>query len=986
MSSLSVTDFKKFFAAIHKFEPFRWQCLLLERVMEQDWPNLIDLPTASGKTACIDVSIFALAAGVKTPRRTWFVVDRRIVVDEAFERAKKIAVALKYAVASKAQQKEIAKDADLAAVLAEVADPAADILKQVGQSLLALGGSQQTPLEVARLRGGVPRDVAWAGNPAQPAVLTSTIDQVGSRLLFRGYGIGQNAQPVHAALAGNDSLIVLDEAHLAAPFLQTVQAIEKFRDKPWAEKSALTPFKLVVMSATPPPGMNNPERFPEDHERADALNHPLLQQRMAALKPTVLAEAKTPKAAKGKSVAAVCDDELVLDAAARAAGYVAKGRRRVGVMVNRVATAQLIHKQLAESQIDAEIKLLTGRLRPLDRDALLAELTPKLRSGSREELLKPIILVTTQCLEVGADFSFEALISECASLDALRQRFGRLARLGTPADAEGTILIRKKDARPESKIDDEKPLDPIYHNAAARTWNWLTADGATSIDMGIDALSPRLKALDAEAMAKLLGPQLRAPTLLPAYLDLWSQTTDPRPAIEPDIPLFLHGVPPADEKPRVTVQVLWRNDLDLAAKDEDWADLIANLPPLPGELLQVPLRLLESLLGTYEKDAAVDADLEGLTESPPDERRKPQKQTASEAFVLWRGRKDCGRIESFSELRTDDIVVFPASSKTFEALLPEVSRSDNPRPADVDDAAYQLKHGAMRERFRTVDGKGQPTELDEDAERELRADRKDVNGNPIFNRAIIGSYGNGFYHITQRVRPQPVDAWESDEDEDAGLYDTATPDRLSLDAHTRAVRKAVDAMLNRIPALGDLAAVLQRAADLHDIGKADSRFQFILSGGRRGGTTLLAKSKTSDRPTRQQTQRLYELSLLPKGFRHELLSSQMADLLCRPKDQESTRDLELHLIGAHHGQCRPFARVVLDELPPATTCPSAYGEIAITPAQRSERPPHRLDSGVAERFWTLTRHYGWWGLAYLEAILRCADTHASKFAEEGGSR
>jgi hypothetical protein len=48
------------------------------------------LPTASGKTACIDAAILALATTARQapekrmPRRIWFVVDRRIVVDEAF--------------------------------------------------------------------------------------------------------------------------------------------------------------------------------------------------------------------------------------------------------------------------------------------------------------------------------------------------------------------------------------------------------------------------------------------------------------------------------------------------------------------------------------------------------------------------------------------------------------------------------------------------------------------------------------------------------------------------------------------------------------------------------------------------------------------------------------------------------------------------------------------------------------------------------------
>jgi CRISPR-associated endonuclease/helicase Cas3 len=51
--------------------------------------------------------------------------------------------------------------------------------------------------------------------------------------------------------------------------------------------------------------------------------------------------------------------------------------------------------------------------------------------------------------------------------------------------------------------------------------------------------------------------------------------------------------------------------------------------------------------------------------------------------------------------------------------------------------------------------------------------------------------------------------------------------------------------------------------------------------------------------------------------------------------------------------------------------------IAVTGAWRVEHPPHALDSGVAERFWQMHRRYGWWGVAFLESVLRLADQAAS---------
>src|SRR5882724_8128370 len=98
---LSIDDFRDFFYAVHACDPFPWQERLLREILQKNaWPEVLDLPTGSGKTAAIDIAVFHLALQAHEGKnrsaatRIAFVVDRRIIVDDAYERAKKLERAL----------------------------------------------------------------------------------------------------------------------------------------------------------------------------------------------------------------------------------------------------------------------------------------------------------------------------------------------------------------------------------------------------------------------------------------------------------------------------------------------------------------------------------------------------------------------------------------------------------------------------------------------------------------------------------------------------------------------------------------------------------------------------------------------------------------------------------------------------------------------------------------------------------------------------
>ena len=559
------SDFAEFFAALWDKRPFRWQKDLAMRVLEREaasgdlqgvpgvdapsgageatpssWPDAIALPTASGKTACMDVALFALAAQasrldsgqrITAPRRIFFVVDRRVIVDEAHERAHRLAAELEQA--GEGIRKAVA-----------------DNLRRIAHGA-ATGFEDERPLAVHVLRGGMYRSEAWARNPLQPTIVASTVDQIGSRLLFRAYGRGPGTWPVYAGLAANDSLVLLDEAHCAQPFLQTLRAVGRYRT--WAHEPLGRCFHPVVMSATPPPGCNDVFRDASDEGRDPS--HPLGRRQLAG-KPAALQ--RVPNAKGDDTVV-----ELSKALAKSARALLGDGREAIVVFANRVVTARETYRQLREKE-DAEAILLTGRMRPVDKNAVagrLRDLGLHSDQAAGRRLERPVIVVATQTLEVGADLDFDGLVTECASLDALRQRFGRLNRTGRNIESRAEILVRAEQAKPARGAK----KDPVYGEALTRTWKWLgdheNEDG--EVDFGIAHLDRLLAEADSHrtargaaarcALAELDAPSADAPVMLPAHVDCWAQTA-PEPQPSPDVSHFLRG--PRESVP--DVQVCWR--------------------------------------------------------------------------------------------------------------------------------------------------------------------------------------------------------------------------------------------------------------------------------------------------------------------------------------------------------------------------------------------------------------------------------------------
>jgi CRISPR-associated endonuclease/helicase Cas3 len=1011
VASLTPDDFAEFFRAVHSTEKetralFDWQKRLAKQVLaERNWPDVIRVPTGCGKTSVLDLAVFELAlqaswkADERTaPRRICFVIDRRLVVDEVTDHAQRILRAVLRG----------AEDSDFA-----------PIVKTVTQQLAGLAPSGGQPLRLVRLRGGVYRDDGWAADPLTPTIIVSTVDQIGSRLLFRGYGVSQRNLPVHAGLLAFDTRILLDEAHLSAVFADTLDSVRYYQAL--AEASPLPEGRLLTvtrMSATIGSSDRSFDLSPEDR------NDTRLKPRLEASKRAILVPVKVepitkklreeqPRKARdqGRQNRLALANEIVTQARRYADGEAAQPRapRVIGVVVNRVATARHVFEQL--QKVDgSKALLLTGRIRPFDRDLLLDEWLPRIRAGREQEPEETLFVVATQTVEVGANLDFDALVTEAAPLDALRQRFGRLDRLGKRhergAPSPACIVIRSDHAK---SSDD----DPIYGSAIADTWERLSSKdvaltmgkGAAKqqvVDFGINSLDGKVPK-DSDVLRPMLAQIAETPILFPAHLDAWTQT-NPRPDPDPDVAPFLHGRAdaPAD------VLVVWRADLD-PDRTPSWRAIVSAMPPVTREALPVPIYEARAWL-RHAAEADV-ADVEG-TQAEPDEQSTAGRR--DERRVLrWRGRDDA-RVVGLEDLRPGDTIVVPAryggsdrfgwnpycrdavediAERCLAQLVasypgdafrrPKMRLRLHPSLLPHADAATR---GHLRALLRAVIGAASSEGRDAwVATSRLLESIPPLVNDPHVRAAIEAMRGQrcrlmryaedeGVVAVASVAidMPQTLPGVEQEEDEPEGDEASFTGRKVPLDEHLKSVGGTAGDFASAGGLPDGLIKTIELAGLWHDQGKRDWRFQAWLRGSELQALAEerdpIAKSGRDPSQWQPSTDFGY-----PRGARHEFVSVRLFEQASSAVADGINLELARFLIGTHHGFGRPFAPVVQDNSPVEVRVTFGGRELVVS----SDHRFHRLDGGWTDLFWSLIRRFGWWGLAYLEALLITADRTVS---------
>lgn len=747
-------DFDARFRLVTGRAPFPWQRALYERFVDNKLPERVILPTGLGKTSIVALWLLALAAHAPMPKRLVYVVNRRTVVDQTTREVERLQ-----------------KHAE------------------------ALGLAQG--LAVSTLRGQHVDNRAWSADPSRPAVICGTVDMIGSRLLFSGYGAGFKTRPLLAGFLGQDSLIVHDEAHLEPAFQSLLESVRAAQGQ--TADGGPRRMRLIELTATSRGGAADEFGLGADDEQ-----NPAVMERIGARKKLTL----YPHGPK----------DLVEGVCARALEY-RESNAAILVFLQTVDAAGKVTEALKKANL--QVRMLAGTMRGKERDQLV-DSDPVFQrfipEGDRKPEAATVYLVSTSAGEVGVNISADHLISDLTPFDSMAQRFGRVNRFGLRSDTEVSVFHPEPGAMDASN----------WEQARART---------LAILEGLKGdVSPRsLARIDAEARKNAFTPAPQILKVSEMQFDAWTLTSirqdlPGRPSVEP----YLHGV--AEWEPPQT-KVAWRDEVDLILLDTPLGkrllpsadDLLADYPLKPHELLtDSTTRVVSTLLDAVDRhppdwdppiwvvtEFGVEAKASLRAFVAGDKKRLEQRLANTTLLLSPRFLPPDGgflRASPRDEGATGDVSALEPATNSPDALRRYRVLSAVPNPA---------QDPGMR-RIRSIDLR----EEDENAE---AADDEDAS-------------------------PRYWNWYESARSAD-GEGSRSTSQRVTLDVHLRDVARAAERICSTLN-LGELAQLVVKAGALHDVGKRRRVWQ--LSIGNATCPPFLAKSGPEGKP-REGTKYRHEL-------------------------------------------------------------------------------------------------------------------------------
>lgn len=961
--SENTIDFDPAFESLAGHAPFPWQ-----RRLFRDWlsksklPPAIDVPTGLGKTAVMAIWLLARAGGARLPRRLVYVVDRRAVVDQATRVAE-----------------------DLRRNLRNRDRP------DLGPVRRGLGLAGR-PLPISTLRGQHVDNRDWLDDPAGPAIVVGTVDMIGSRLLFEGYGVSRRMRPFQAGLLGCDTLVLLDEAHLARPFERLLRAIEKGQRSPSADDvgsdvgrfagsrvsdEVPPPFRVLPLSATLSSASGSDEPFTlrkggEGDDPDDDWADKTARQRLDASKTLTVEDA-----APGSSI-----EDALAERAWRLAQEMAEAPGqaiRTLIYCDKRTAAEKVADDLRRRAKEADSKpaviLFVGGRRVHEREEAAKELQDHglIASSGDQRPDAPVFLVATSAGEVGVDLDADHMVCDLVAWERMVQRLGRVNRRGH--GAARVLVIDQGPPEKKSAADD----DIARRHLAVRALLAELPPAESGRQAGPAALAQlgetasRREQIDGASTRMPLYPALTRPVV-----DAWSMTSLREHSGRPEVGPWLRGW--VDDEPRTTT-VVWRRWLPVCSTGERTEALngkaveaffeaapVQSSERLESETWRVvdwlrkrARKLVKTLDGATREpdaDASMVDDPDKSDASVRATCAVPLAKDAPIAFLFDGGGKSDDEpltlLEAASSLKTKDL-----ERRLVGRLLVVDARLCGLRDGLlVDDSGKPVT---------TIeDNWGRPEAWDEATRNAADADGlpavrvralSDEDRNRLFGRSDSASEpwresAAERYCISSADQTKTwlvVHQWRGRASSEDGK--TLARTLQHLDAHQELAAEKARRIAKALGLSDENCAILVAAARRHDDGKRVPRWQRAFNAPREGGPY----AKTCG-PVNQH---------VLSGYRHEfqsMLDAQKSGLDGVDSDDQRF-DLALHMIAAHHGHARPAIGIDgCDRLPPTAAA-------------------HRTHE-IGRRFALLQRQWGPWGLAWWEALLRAADQQASKELDE----